>query len=205
MEYYAGQAAQQCGILPSVSYDLSNDSGAICSLCPLFTSKDVAYLSMDHYMAIHGITDSGKYMDVLQELGLLDQYLNMVLFDCIICNSDRHLGNFGVLAETRDYTPISLSPIFDNGMSLGVFWMPDNDKDIIRFALESGPSLLNRGNFLEVGRKLLTDANKTCVENLREWQIQPHPQYNWGDEKVHAMNELLRYQVENILGRHSGA
>ena len=83
--------------------------------------------------------------------------------------------------------------------------MPDNDKDIIRYALESGPSLLNRGNFLEVGRKLLTDANKTCVENLREWQIQPHPQYNWGDEKVHAMNELLQYQVENILGRHSGA
>lgn len=42
--------------------------------------------------------------------------INMILFDFIILNVDRHLNNFGLIE--KEGNPLYLNPVFDNGLSL---------------------------------------------------------------------------------------
>lgn len=42
----------------------------------------------------------------------------MILFDALICNADRHFGNFGFLVDNKTMKIKGLAPIFDNGASL---------------------------------------------------------------------------------------
>ena len=42
----------------------------------------------------------------------------MLLFDAVIYNTDRHLGNFGLLVDSKTNKIIRPAPIFDNGNSL---------------------------------------------------------------------------------------
>ncbi len=42
----------------------------------------------------------------------------MLVFDAVICNVDRHFGNFGVMVDNRTNTIVSPAPLFDHGNSL---------------------------------------------------------------------------------------
>ena len=47
-----------------------------------------------------------------------DAYSDMMVFDSIIINRDRHLGNFGMLVDNNTGEYLKPAPIFDNGYSL---------------------------------------------------------------------------------------
>ena len=49
---------------------------------------------------------------------------DMTLTDFIICNTDRHLNNFGVIRDSRTLRFTKLAPIFDSGNSM-VYKTPD--------------------------------------------------------------------------------
>lgn len=42
----------------------------------------------------------------------------MLVFDAVIRNTDRHLGNFGFLVDSHTNKLLQPAPIFDNGLSL---------------------------------------------------------------------------------------
>ena len=47
-----------------------------------------------------------------------EQFEDLMLFDALILNIDRHLGNFGLLVSSNTQEKIKNAPIFDNGKSL---------------------------------------------------------------------------------------
>ena len=51
-----------------------------------------------------------------------DKFVNalneMLVFDAVICNVDRHFGNFGVMVDNRTNTIVSPAPLFAHGNSL---------------------------------------------------------------------------------------
>lgn len=58
----------------------------------------------------------------------------MLVFDSLIYNEDRHFGNFGVLRDNSTGKVIEPAPIFDNGISLFNYAMPDDFKNIEEYA-----------------------------------------------------------------------
>lgn len=50
-----------------------------------------------------------------QALGqnFVDALEDMLVFDAIICNTDRHYGNFGVLVDNKSNTIAAPAPLFD--------------------------------------------------------------------------------------------
>lgn len=46
---------------------------------------------------------------------LIDNFIDMCLFDCLIGNYDRHWGNWGFIGFSKNY---EVCPLFDNGSSL---------------------------------------------------------------------------------------
>ena len=55
-----------------------------------------------------------------------DKLIDMFVFDAVVCNTDRHFGNFGVLVDNYTNKIIDNAPIFDNGLSLWGFAMEMN-------------------------------------------------------------------------------
>ena len=54
-----------------------------------------------------------------------DRYEDMMLFDTIIGNKDRHMGNYGTLFDTKTGSLLKMTPLFDNGLSF--FHFPHSD------------------------------------------------------------------------------
>lgn len=108
-------------------------------LYPMFDRKDGAeifHLGGDVLQNIHPTFDRKRgemhniqhiveLMEMLVEKELMEnvwkQWLvNMLLFDALIGNTDRHQDNWGlVISSINLHFPIRLSPFFDNGTSLG--------------------------------------------------------------------------------------
>lgn len=61
---------------------------------------------------------------VMQDLGLLKPYLDLIFTDAIVRNADRHEFNYGFLTDTAGN--ISLAPNFDNNVSLFHTGIPNN-------------------------------------------------------------------------------
>lgn len=51
---------------------------------------------------------------------------DMLLFDAVIRNTDRHLGNFGFLVDILINKVIVPAPLFDHGLSLFCYVMGDD-------------------------------------------------------------------------------
>lgn len=199
-EFYATQIAKRMGLYPYVEYDLRMVNGKLCSICPIFTSESTAYISMAQELLRRMMTEAG-FERVLAENKLIESYKDIVFFDCVICNPDRHLGNFGLFKDTVDYSTVGLSPIFDNGRGLGSMWVRDNyDKDsIVEYTAKEGPRLFDGRGYVSVGRLYLNERRRAALERLNGWTIPKHSLYNWPDWKYEAMNELLQHQVRHIL------
>ena len=183
---------------PYVEYDLRIVDGELVSDCSLFTSKETAYVSASKILQIKKL-DASQLYGYLDSIGFLESYNDILFFDCVICNPDRHYGNFGILTDTNAYSPISMAPIFDNGMSLGFNWTTKSRMSIIEMANEPGPCLQPDFGFIDTGKALLNEQRRAAIERLRNWEIPKHPMYNFPAEKYEAMNDLLQHQIKKIL------
>ena len=110
-EYYASQVGKRMG----VEYNLSYWKHMLASTCELFTTKDVSYVQMGDVVPRGGIK---AVYDYIKKLGFEEKFSNMILFDAIVMNTDRHFGNFGLLRNNKTGEFIDFAPIFDNGESL---------------------------------------------------------------------------------------
>lgn len=94
----------------------SNGKNELVCSCSLFTSQDCGYF--ETYNLVKNNPRNLVVRDAIAEILGRDDYCNMMIFDAIIGNQDRHLGNFGALFDTSTGKIIKMSPIFDNGHSL---------------------------------------------------------------------------------------
>lgn len=195
-EFYASAIAARYRGHRYVEYDVLKHNGKLMSKCKAFTSEDLSYISMARLMSVLGIED---HTTLITHFGLGDQWRAMTVFDCLICNTDRHLGNFGVIADTGTYMPVDLSPIFDNGLGCGVYWNDDHPPIWVEADENARHPLYQELTYAQLGKRMLTDEIRPCVERLRGWTIPKHPLYNYSDSHYQALNEMLQHQVTEIL------
>ena len=135
-EFYASQVAQAMG-LNAVPYELENWKGILASRCKLFTDIDTSYIPIGRIVREGGLK---ACLDYYEKLGpeAYEHIKSMLVFDAVIYNEDRHFGNFGVLRDNHSGAVIGAAPIFDNGLSLFNFAMPDDFKDLDSYACTCG-------------------------------------------------------------------
>lgn len=113
-EFYASQIANTMGI-KSIEYDLKKWKGMLASVCKIFTSKKYSFVPIWQASNLNKIEDIKKWCD---NNGFKDDFNDMIIFDALILNHDRHLGNFGLLKDNISGKYISFAPLFDNGEGL---------------------------------------------------------------------------------------
>ena len=119
-------ASQLLDILeyPHVKYNLENYRGKLVSSCELITNKEISMIPIFYMLETPNYESLIRYC---KKNNIIDDLYRMFIFDFIICNSDRHLRNIGLLFNSNTYEVIGLAPIFDNGVGMLSYYVLGDD------------------------------------------------------------------------------
>ena len=194
-EFYASQVAQAMG-LDAVAYELENWKGILASRCKLFTDIDTAYIPIGHIVREGGLK---ACMEYYRQLGpeAYEQIKSMLVFDAVIYNEDRHFGNFGVLRDNHTGKVTGAAPVFDNGMSLFNFAMPEEFQDLDSYAKTRGTAY--GVSFESVCQEVMGPVQARQLRKLIGITFRRHPKLNWPEYRLQAIEKHLQKRVRQLL------
>lgn len=194
-EYYASQVAQAMG-LNAVTYELENWKGITASRCKLFTDIDTAYIPIGRIVREGRLKACLDYYKELGE-GPYEQVKSMLVFDAVIYNEDRHFGNFGVLRDNHSGEIIGAAPVFDNGLSLFNFAMPDDFKDLDSYAKTRGTPY--GVSFESICREVMGPVQARQLRRLIGFTFRRHPKLNLPEYRLQAIEKHMQSRVQLLL------
>ena len=194
-EFYASQVAQAMG-LDAVAYELENWKGILASRCKLFTDINTAYIPIGRIVREGGLKACLEYY---RQLGpeAYEQIKSMLVFDAVIYNEDRHFGNFGVLRDNHTGKVTGAAPVFDNGMSLFNFAMPEDFQDLDSYAKTRGTAY--SVSFESVCQEVMGPIQARQLRKLVGFTFHRHPRLNWPEYRLEAIERHLQKRVRQLL------
>ena len=198
-EYYAAQIAKELGI-SAIDYGLSKWEGELCSTCVLFTSKEYAFLPVGKVVTSGGmeaVTSYYQKMGAAYSKALAD----MLVLDAIICNTDRHFGNFGFLVDNRTNEIVAPAPLFDHGNSLFNFAGKDDlasDAALTAYAQTLMPCVYD--DFIGTAKAVLTPEHREGLRHLLNFRFKRHSLYNLPKERLDLLEKQVQKRARELLG-----
>ena len=194
-EFYASQIAEVMG-LNAVRYDLENWKGILASKCKLFTDIDTAFVPIGRLMK-EGTLKAA--LDIYDEYGkdFREQVNSMLVFDALIYNEDRHFGNFGLLRDNHSGKVIAPAPIFDNGLSLFNFGMPDDFKNLAEYAKTRTTPY--RISFEDICREVMGTKQRNQLRKIVDYKFARHPSINLSEERLTAIENYINVRARELL------
>ena len=195
-EYYATQIAETMS-LNAVHYDLENWKGILASKCRLFTDIDTAFIPIGRIVRTGGLGAVMKYYD---ELGgeFAANIRDMLIFDALIYNEDRHFGNFGLLRNNHTGEIIAPAPIFDNGLSLFNYAMPDNYADLDEYAKTRYP-VYGGTTFEGICQSFITSRQTEKLRKMLNFTFVRHSKLNLPEQHLAAIETHLRKRASQLI------
>lgn len=199
-EFYAAQIAKVLGI-NAIEYNISCWKGELCSTCDIFTSKEYSYLPVGR------IVESGGFeyvKECYKNLGKkFEKALNdMIVFDAIICNVDRHFGNFGFIVDNETNQIVAPAPLFDHGNSL--FNMAGRDdleseEKLNAYAETLLPCVYD--DFIETAKQVLTPEHREGLRKLLDFKFKKHPRYNLPNKRLRLIEKQIHNRAKILLDK----
>ena len=195
-EFYAAQIAEAMG-LNHVPYTLSKWKGSLCCVCELFTDIDHSFVPMWRFCKTKSIKEVAEYLRGIGE-DYFDAFCDMMIFDALIYNTDRHLNNFGLMVDNKTNQPYAFAPIFDNGLSLFNFAMADDFADLETYA-KSRLSAFDVP-FDEIAKEFITSRQKGQLRHLQAFKFTRHNRYNLPATRLKALEQFVQKRIQMLLG-----
>lgn len=187
-EFYAAQIAEALGFA-HVDYGLARYKGSLCSTCPLFTNERIGYLPAARMSDRRAVLQDSRFSEIF-------------LFDALVFNTDRHLGNFGYLVDNETNQIVGTAPIFDNGFGLFALAECDSEepaqdfRSLKAYLRGKHPALFDHWLGFPGG---LNSRLLMSVERLRGFRFHVHPHYNLPRERLTVLERFLQKRVSDIL------
>lgn len=196
-EYFASQIAEHIGI-KHVPYDLRMWKGKLASTCPLINTKDISYVPFAYTTKDHMFPISMAVAHAFSR-DMADDYRDMLLFDALICNPDRHAKNFGVLRDNKTGDVLGMAPLFDHNLSLFPYDMQE-EFDILgeRANTVYYPCLSNLP-FTEQLGLTMSERNHSMLRRMIGFELENHPSYPVPQDRLDALNRYLGKRTEELL------
>ena len=199
-EFYAAQIAAAMSVR-AIPYGLSRWKGVLCSTCELFTSKEYSYIPVGHLVTKGGMDAVKAYYESLgaEFMAVLHE---MLVFDAVICNVDRHFGNFGVMVDNRTNTVVSPAPLFDHGNSLFNFAGMDvwtSDAALEEYIETLAPSVYD--DFLGTASAVLTPELREKLRHLLTFRFKKHARYNLPEKRLRMIEKQVQKRARVLLDK----
>ncbi len=182
--------------LPCVEYTLEEYDGVICSKCAFFGDINHSYATINFFMAYPSLNRVGNRLKEFKE-EYYDLYSDMLVLDSLMANNDRHFGNFGLIVDSRELTPLSFAPIFDNGRS----FYPTTDLASADDMLEASK---HEENFFgvsldEVAVRFMNDRNREKLRSVQSFHFSDNGKHHLPEERTKMVEEYIHKRAEYLL------
>lgn len=202
-EYYMAQIAKVLGF-DCVPYDLKEFHNQVVSSCPLFTNENEGFVPIHYFLDKESKKLKGiELVDELEKIYDKDKLADMLMFDSIIGNTDRHLGNFGMIVDNNTKEILRPAPIFDNGLSMFNYLYNDEINDISDLD-NIGEIVSKTSSFLELDfdiqlKIFVQDRHASALEKLQSFTFTRHPKYNLGEEWLQPIEKYINKRATMAL------
>lgn len=194
-EFYAYQVAERMGI-KAVYYDLENWKGILASKCKLFTDIDTSFVPTGRIVTSGGIAACLEYYETISKQALED-FKDMLVFDAVIYNDDRHYSNFGVLRDNHSGRVIAAAPVFDNGRSLFSEAMPEYFTNIAEYAkTRTNPYGVS---YDTICKEIMGERQRRNLRKLLDFTFKRHPTLNLPEERLLAIEGQIQTRARELL------
>ena len=197
-EFYAAQIAKQME-LNHVPYTLGKWKGIICSVCELFTSKEYSYIPVGRFITSGGFE---AVIEFYRNLGdrFYNEFVDMIVFDAVVCNTDRHYGNFGFLVDNETNQIAAPAPLFDHGNALFnlagmACWM--DEKELEEYIAALQPAVYD--DFIGTAKELMGERQREQLRHLLTFQINPHHTYNLPARRRKLIEKQIQKRARQLL------
>ena len=198
-EFYSSQILDVMDI-EHVKYDLEKWKNMLCSTCELFTSKQISYIQAGDVVRTGGINEVYKF---IQSKGLEKKFANIILFDALTSNLDRHFGNFGFLRNNENGEIIDLAPIFDNGEALLSKADPKifGNKEKFEEYLNSNLTTVSYYGirFEELVKEFCKKEQVEKLRKLLNFHFLKHSKYNLEENRLEALNYMIQKRAKEFI------
>lgn len=194
-EFYASQVAKAMG-LQYVPYQLFKWKGKLCSTCELFTSLNQSFITIGRLVKTGGII---AVIDYYKKLGddFYQELVDMLVFDAIILNEDRHFGNFGLLIDNHTNKIIAPAPIFDNGLSLLCYAMENDFDQESQYIKTRQPATYDQ--FIDFVKPLMTNRQKEKVRKILNFHFDKKSNYKLPNKRLKQLEKIVQEQAKQLL------
>ncbi len=205
-EFYAAQIAAIMDF-EHIPYDLEEfhhrdgEKEIICK-CKLFTDENTGYVPAYDFLRDKGLdvrrANLQKILvqDKMAEIYGREKYADLMIFDALICNKDRHLGNFGYLIDNDTGNYLKPAPLFDNGFSL-LYGAAKSDMDNLTEYISA-----ITGKYLDfdlAARLFVQPRHIPKIRKLLNFHFIKHPKYNVSDDTLSKISTFIQLRAKKIL------
>ena len=197
-ELYAYEIGTALG-MNVVPYKISKWKKQMCSVCELFTSKDAAFVPVGRIVKTGGMKAVREYYENLGA-EYVDALNDMIVFDAVIYNTDRHFGNFGVLVDSKTNKIIAPAPLFDHGNSLFNLAGEENwadEKYLKKYAGTLLPCVYE--DYIEEAKKEIDSRLKEKLRKLLTFNLQKTGAYNYTSDRLRLLSKMIQERAHQIL------
>ncbi|MGL4876008.1 MAG: HipA family kinase [Clostridium sp.] len=189
------EIAKEMGI-DCAEYLLEENNGDILSVSKWFYDESVeTFYSANKLMKISNLTRENLYNKFIDNMqGIQKDIDNMIIFDFVINNTDRHLKNFGFLINGEN---IRFAPVYDNGLALGSHL----DEEDIEF--EEIADLLLDADYakcFDTSNKKQLNLVKECTLNFDfdyESIVRKYSGY-LSEKRINFILELIKERIQEV-------
>ena len=183
-----------------VDYDLKRWKKTLSSTCKIFTNKDISYIQIGDVVSHGGIKSVYEY---IKNWGFEKEFKDMILFDALCINPDRHYGNFGLLRDNHTGKFIGFAPIFDNGESLLSKAMPDVflDKDEFKKYIEKEEVNISYYgvNYDELVKEFCDKSHIKQLRKLVDFKFEKHSSYNLSAKRLECLSYMIQERAKKFI------
>ena len=195
-EYFSVQVAERAG-LPHVEYGLDVWEGHLASTCELFCDERHSYVSFYEATNRSGVPSC---LAACESLGpsALERYLDMLTFDSVILNDDRHVGNFGFMRDNETGRFLGFAPLFDQNRSL---FPTDMDEDLAGWQ-DHARGVAPAGSaipFDSLMPTLITGRQHEWLRRLLDFSPTQDEAHRVSERRLEAIGRLVRERASEML------
>ena len=195
-EFFAAQAAEAFGI-PHVDYDLEKWQGKLASVCPLMHGKDTAFVP---FWPATGQSRFPANLAAAERVSpeAFESLRDMLVFDALVCNVDRHANNYGFLRDNHTGKMLSFAPLFDHNLALFPGDMASDFDDWPRKAGSQTPAGSNLP-FDQALQVVMTERHREALRRMLSFELTNHPVCPVDEERLDALNRYLGERARQML------
>lgn len=193
-EFFASQLADALGI-SHIPYNIEMYHGRAVSSCRLFTSESVSMFPSAFIFA--ECSDISDYIKTIDLLGYGEQFREMLVFDALIFNYDRHLGNMQFLYNADTLEIIGMAPVFDNGAGLASRCRTDNYDDILSYCRSKVPFAYD--GFDDMLDYFVSDDMYSRLIAVRDFEFIPDNLVPCRPERLDSLNRLIHERIAEVI------